>query len=135
MTMPEQTQVSQSQPRNMQAQRARESEQATLPPVDIYEDGDGLTVLADMPGVSRERLNVRVERNTLFIEGDLEVTLPQQLEGLYADVRASHYQRRFALSDELETEKIQATLKDGVLRVTIPKRPESKPRKIEVQAS
>ena len=96
--MAEQTQVSQSQPRDLQAeaQRTRESEPAMLPPVDIYEDGEGLTVVADMPGVSRERLNVRVERNTLFIEGDLEVTLSQHLEGLYADVRASHYQRRFA---------------------------------------
>ena len=133
--MAEQTQVTQSQPRHLQARGARESDLAMLPAVDVYEDADGLTVLADMPGVSRERLNVRVERNTLLIEGDLEVTLPGQLEGIYADVRASHYQRRFALSDELETEKIQATLKDGVLRVTIPKRPESKPRKIEVQAS
>jgi HSP20 family molecular chaperone IbpA len=55
------------------------------------------------------------------------------MEALYADVRATHYQRRFALSDELEAEKIDASLKDGVLTVHVPKRAETKPRRIEVR--
>jgi HSP20 family protein len=103
------------------------------PPVDIFEDAEGVTLLADLPGVSRERLNVRVERDALVIEGDVQIELPEDMEALYADVRATHYQRRFALSDELEADKIEANLKDGVLTVRVPKRAEMKPRRIEVQ--
>jgi HSP20 family molecular chaperone IbpA len=103
------------------------------PPVDIFEDAEGVTLLADLPGVSKERLNVRVERDALVIEGDVQIELPEGMEALYADVRATHYQRRFALSDELEAEKIDASLKDGVLTVHVPKRAETKPRRIEVR--
>jgi HSP20 family molecular chaperone IbpA len=103
------------------------------PPVDIFEDAEGVTLLADLPGVSKERLNVRVERDALVIEGDVQIELPEGMEALYADVRATHYQRRFALSDELEAEKIDAILKDGVLTVHVPKRAETKPRRIEVR--
>ena len=104
-----------------------------LPPVDIFEDGDGLTLLADLPGVSKDRLNVRVDRNQLVLEGHIEIELPEVLDALYADVRSTHYERRFALSEELETDRIEATLKDGVLTVRIPKRAELRPRRIEVK--
>ena len=110
-----------------------ESESGMRPPVDVFEDADGLTLLADLPGVSKERLNVRVERDTLIVEGDVQITLPDQMQAVYADIRSTRYQRRFALSDELETEKIEARLKDGVLTVRIPKRAETKPRRIEVR--
>ena len=103
------------------------------PPVDIFEDAEGVTLLADLPGVSKERLNVRVERDALVIEGDVQIELPEDMDALYADVRATHYQRRFALSDELDAEKIEANLKDGVLTVHLPKRAETKPRRIEVR--
>lgn len=103
------------------------------PPVDIFEDAEGVTLLADLPGVSKERLNVRVERDALVIEGDVQIELPEDMDALYADVRATHYQRRFALSDELDAEKIAANLKDGVLTVHLPKRAEMKPRRIEVR--
>jgi HSP20 family molecular chaperone IbpA len=122
-----------------ETQRGQESgsgalRSATLrPPVDIFEDAEGVTLLADLPGVSKERLNVRVERDALVIEGDVQIELPEGMEALYADVRATHYQRRFALSDELEAEKIEASLKDGVLTVHVPKRAEMKPRRIEVR--
>jgi HSP20 family protein len=110
-----------------------ESESGMRPPVDVFEDADGLTLLADLPGVSKERLNVRVERDTLIVEGDVQITLPDQMQAVHADIRSTHYQRRFALSDELETERIEASLKDGVLTVRIPKRAETKPRRIEVR--
>jgi HSP20 family protein len=118
------------------ATRGAESAEAPLrPPVDIWEDQEGITVCADMPGVSRDGLNLRVQGNNLIVEGRLQLELSQQAEALYADVRSSLYRRSFALSGELETEKIEASLKGGVLTVRIPKRAELRPRKIEVQAA
>lgn len=110
-------------------------EKPIRPPVDIREDGEGITVCADMPGVSKERLELRVDANTLIIEGSAHLDLPENAEALYADVRSSTYRRTFALSGELETDKIEASLKDGVLTVRIPKRRELRPRKIEVRAA
>ena len=116
-------------------QRARASEAAIRAPVDIYEDAENITLMADMPGVSKERLNVRVDGDTLLLEGNVQFELPEQADALYADVRSSTYRRSFVLSRELETDNIQAHLKDGVLTVRIPKRAALRPRKIEVQGS
>lgn len=102
-------------------------------PVDIYEDGEGIVVEADMPGVSKDRLTVRVDGETLVLEGNIRFDLPEDAEALYADVRSTTYRRDFVLGRELDSEQIQAQLKDGVLRVKIPKRAELRPRKIEVQ--
>jgi HSP20 family protein len=135
--MPNQTELTARRPQPAAAPLARasesEPESGMRPPVDVFEDADGLTLLADLPGVSKERLNVRVERDTLIVEGDVQITLPEQMQAVYADIRSTHYQRRFALSDELDAESIEASLKDGVLTVRIPKRPETKPRRIEVR--
>ncbi|MGC8522465.1 MAG: Hsp20/alpha crystallin family protein [Steroidobacteraceae bacterium] len=113
--------------------RGAPAETPVRPPVDIYEDDEGITLCADMPGVSKERLELRVEANTLILEGTARLDLPQNAEALYADVRSSTYRRTFALSGELETDKIDANLKDGVLTVRIPKRSEVRPRRIEVR--
>jgi HSP20 family molecular chaperone IbpA len=88
---------------------------------------------ADMPGVARERLNLRVEGNSLLVEGTIGIAPQEDMTALYADVRSTVYRRRFALSNELETEKIEANLKDGELIVHIPKRAELRARRIEVQ--
>jgi len=116
-------------------QQARTSEAAIRAPVDIYEDGEGINLVADMPGVSKDRLNVRVDGDTLLLEGSVQFDLPEQANALYADVRSSTYRRSFVLSRELDSDKIQANLKDGVLTVRIPKRASLRPRKIEVQAA
>ena len=118
----------------VQAGRMREDERALAPPVDIFEDAHGITVQAEMPGVSKERLNVQADRNNLLIEGDAAVDMPPGMEAVYADVQATRYRRSFVLSGELETDRIEASLKDGVLTVRIPKRAEFRPRKIEVRA-
>lgn len=102
------------------------------PPVDISEDTDGITLLADMPGVSKDRLNIQVDKDILLIEGEAKIDMPENMKPLYADVRATYYRRSFALSSELETDNIEASLKDGVLNLRIHKRPESRSRKIEV---
>ncbi|MBK1632917.1 heat-shock protein [Thiohalocapsa halophila] len=113
---------------------ARRAEEALRPPVDIFEDAEGITLEADMPGVSKDRLHVQVDANTLLIEGEVQIDLPEAAEALYADIRSTRYSRSFTLSNELETDKIDASLNDGVLRVHIPKHPEQRPRRIEVRA-
>jgi len=115
-------------------QREREPDVVLRPPVDIYEDADGITLMADMPGVSRDRLTIEVDKDMLLVEGDARIDMPEGMEALYADVRSTRYRRSFALSGELETGQIDASLKDGVLSVRIPKRAEVRPRKIEVRA-
>ena len=120
---------------NRQPQRGEQAPQSVLrPPVDIFETAEGITLRADMPGVSRERLNLRVEGNSLLVEGTLDVALQEPMEALYADIRSNTYRRSFMLSRELESGKIDANLKDGVLIVRIPKRAALRPRKIEVAA-
>jgi HSP20 family protein len=111
-----------------------EQEFVLRPAVDISEDAHGITVLADMPGVSKDRLNVQVDQNQLLIEGSMAIDLPTGMEALYADVRATRYGASFQLSAELETDRIEANLVEGVLSVRIPKRAEFRPRRIEVQA-
>lgn len=113
--------------------KARDEELALIPAVDIFEDAHGITVQAEMPGVSKDRLNVQADRNSLLIEGDALIDMPQGMEALYADVQATKYRRSFVLSGELATDQIEANLKDGVLTVRIPKRAEVRPRKIEVR--
>lgn len=118
------------------SQRGQAAEAPPItPPVDIWEDQDGITLCADMPGVSKDRLNLRIDGNNLIVEGQVQFELSEKVEALYADVRSSLYRRSFALSRELEAGKIEATLKDGVLTVRIPKRAELRPRRIEVQGS
>lgn len=123
-----------NQPTTQAARGAAQEQQPTLrPPVDIFETADGLTLIADMPGVSKERLKVSVDRDSLVLEGDVQIDMPQQLEPAHADVRATHFRRSFALSHELDPERINAGLRDGVLTLRIPKRAELQPRRIEVQ--
>ncbi len=118
------------------AQSVKESKQQELairPAADIFEDESGITVQADMPGVSKDRLEIKIDSDTLTIEGELEIAMAEGMEALYADVRATRYQRSFSLSSELDAEKTEAGLKDGVLTLRIPKRAQYQPRKIEVR--
>ena len=116
-------------------QHGRGAETSTRAPVDIFEDEHGITLEAEMPGVSKDHLTVRVDNDTLVLEGKVQFDLPEQSEAIYADFRSTAYRRSFALGREFETSNIQAQLKDGVLRVRIPKRAELRPRKIEVQGA
>ena len=114
-------------------QREREPEVVLRPPVDIHEDSNGITLMVDMPGVSRDRLTIEVDKDMLTVEGDARIDMSEGMEALYADVRSTRYRRSFTLSGELETGQIDASLKDGVLSVRIPKRAEVRPRRIEVR--
>ncbi len=119
---------------NREMQARTEPDVFLRPAVDIYEDDKGITLLADLPGVSRDRLDVQVDGNTLAIEGEAAIDTPANMEALYADVGATRFRRSFTLSNELEMDRISAELKDGVLTLHLPKRAELQPRKIEISA-
>jgi len=116
--------------------KAEKSDRDTvlLPPVDIFEDAEGITLAADMPGVSKDQLTVHVDRDSLLIEGEAKLEMPEGIKALHADVRSTRYRREFTLSSELDADGIDANLKDGVLTLRIPKRAELRPRKIEVRS-
>jgi HSP20 family molecular chaperone IbpA len=119
-----------------QGDARREPQQpSVVPPVDVYEDDGSITLLADLPGASRDRLHVRVDGETLSIEAEAVTPTPEGMELVYAEAQVPSYRRQFTLSRELDASRIEASLKDGVLRLRIPKSEEAKPRRIEVKAA
>ncbi len=103
------------------------------PAVDVFEDAHGITLFADLPGVPREKLDVRVQDGHLQIEAQALVPTPAGLRLQHAEMQHAHFARAFALSPDFDVARIDAQLKDGVLKLTIPRRDEAKPRRIEVQ--
>ena len=103
-----------------------------VPPVDVFEDEASITLLADLPGVTRERLTIRVDGDNLVLEAEGSPSGPENLELVYGEVQYLRYRRQFTLSRELDASRIEAQLRDGVLRLTIPKAEEAKPRRIQV---
>jgi HSP20 family molecular chaperone IbpA len=113
-------------------QRAGGTESVLRPPVDIHETDDEIVLRADMPGVTRERLDIRVDGNNLLIEGSIGIAPQDAMTAVYADIRSNTYRRQFVLSNELDSASIGASLQNGVLTVRLPKRTEHKPRRIPV---
>jgi HSP20 family molecular chaperone IbpA len=112
---------------------AQRDEPALLPPVDVIEDSSGITLYADMPGVPKDHLQLRVEGDQLTLEGEMALAVPAGTEPSHAEVQLSRYRRTFTLSKELDADKVSAELSQGVLRVRIPKAEHAKPRRINVQ--
>jgi HSP20 family protein len=109
----------------------REENRFLVPPVDIYETDDGLTVIADLPGVQKDQIDIRVENGRLTIEG----RQPSQSvvrDALASEFRLMNFYRQFVLSDEVDQDRISADLKHGVLTISLPKAEAAKPRRIEV---
>jgi HSP20 family molecular chaperone IbpA len=105
-----------------------------VPRVDIIEDQTGITLWADLPGVSRDSLEIKVEGDTLTIEGNVSLPVSEGMEPIYAEIRAPRYARSFTLSRDLDTAAIQAKLNQGVLELRIPKHQQAQPKRITVQA-
>jgi HSP20 family molecular chaperone IbpA len=106
----------------------------TVPPVDVFENENAITLLADLPGVPRDRLHVRVDGENLLLEAEATTTSgPDNMQLVYGEAQVPLYRRQFTLSRELDTSRIEAQLRDGVLRLTIPKAEDAKPRRIQVQ--
>lgn len=115
-----------------QPQQRRQEQPTMIPRVDVIEDEKGITVLADLPGVSRDTLEIHIEGDSLTIEGQVTAATPEAMEAAYAEVRVPRFRRSFTLSRELDGGRIEAQLKDGVLRLRIPKQEHAQPRRISV---
>jgi HSP20 family molecular chaperone IbpA len=114
---------------------APRSEAALLPPVDVIEDSTGITLRADLPGVPKDKLKLQVESGTLTIEGDVSIPMRESMEATYVEVDVPRFRRAFTLSKELDTAKVSADLKHGVLTLRIPKAEHAQPRRIDVKVS
>lgn len=109
----------------------RSQERYITPPVDIYETADGLVVKADLPGVAKDGLDLRVENNLLTIRGKAAHAAPG--DPVYREYGLVNFFRQFELNERVDQNKISAELKHGVLTLNLPKAEEAKPRKIEVK--
>lgn len=115
------------------AERTRDR-RAFVPPVDIMERKEDILLIADMPGVDEKSLDITLEKNLLTINGYVEPDIPDKHKLVYAEYSIGDYQRTFTLSDEIDRDKIQATVKNGVLRLLLPKAEAAKAKKIPVKA-
>jgi HSP20 family molecular chaperone IbpA len=111
----------------------KHNEAALLPPTDVIEDEGGITLYADLPGVPKDKLHLQVEADTLIIEGEVSLDLPEGMESSHAEVSLPGYRRVFTLSRELDAGKVNAEFKQGVLKLRIPKVEHAQPRRIEIQ--
>lgn len=130
------TETQEIQPREKQEVKST-SEQTTTgpvfsPAVDIFEDENALTLVADMPGVPKENLQIDLHEDVLTISGVPVVSMPQEENLLLQEFEIGKYIRRFTLADTIDQGKIEAKLTNGVLRLTLPKAGPAKPRKIQV---
>ena len=116
------------------AERTR-ARKAYVPRADIFETNDGIVVVADMPGVDENSVDITLEKNVLSINGFVEWAQPENYSLAYAEYEVGDYFRRFTLSDEVDQDNIQATVKNGVLRLHLPKAGPALARKISVKAA
>jgi len=104
------------------------------PLIDIHEGPDGLVLEADLPGVTESSVNILLEDNVLALHAQVPQPVPEGARLLHEEYRVGDYQRSFILSDEVERSRITAELKNGVLRLTLPKAERAKTRRIEIKS-
>lgn len=114
-------------------QETREEARTVQPPVDIFENEDGLTVVADVPGAAKEGVDVRVDKDILTISAKAAAAQTGAL--LYKEFELRDYYRQFQLGEKVDQEKIKAELKNGVLIIRLPRKEETKPKRISVSTS
>ena len=103
------------------------------PSVDIYETNNEIVVLADMPGVKAKDLNIDLKENTLTLDGDVGDQGKEEQEYLIREYQTGRYFRQFSISEQIDQTKINAELKEGVLKLILPKIEKPAPRKITVK--
>ena len=105
------------------------------PLTDIHETKLGVTLTMDLPGVSKESLDIDIDKNVLTIKGAVNLHTPHDLSPSYMELHSGVFERRFTLGDELDSAKIEATLKHGELTLYIPHLEQHKPRKIDIKVA
>lgn len=113
---------------------AARNDTTLMPPVDVIEDATGIVLYADLPGVPKDKLNLHVDADTLTIEGEVSLDIPEGMEATHIEVNLPRYRRVFSLSKELDANKVKAEFNQGVLKLHIPKVEHAQPRKIEIKA-
>lgn len=108
---------------------------AYVPRADIYETNDSLVIVADMPGVDEHNVDITLEKNVLNLKGTVDFQTPENYSLAYAEYEVGDYERSFTLSDEIDRDKIEATISDGVLRVFLAKAGPAKTKKISVKSA
>ena len=133
--MAEKTVATRSQQSSITPSReeTRSQEQYVTPPVDIYETQEGLIVKADLPGVAKERMDIRVENNLLTIRANAAHIAPG--DPIYREYGLANFFRQFELNEKVDQSKITAEFNNGVLTLNLPKAQEAKPRKIDVKVA
>ena len=106
-----------------------------VPPVDICENGEVVTLFADLPGVGKDGLNLHIDKETLEISGKRNLHDVKQTEQHYTEMPESDFYRAFTIGEEIDREKISAQLNNGVLKVILPKAERAKPKKIDIKYS
>jgi HSP20 family molecular chaperone IbpA len=120
---------------NPETQEEKSIPMMMRPAADIQENANGANIYIDLPGVSKDSLDIDVDQNVLTIKGAINLNTPENLDPSYMDVHAGIFERRFTLGEELDINNIEANLKQGELRLFIPRSEQHKPRKIEVKVA
>jgi len=105
-----------------------------VPRVDIFSDEQGVTILADMPGVDDSNVDILLEKDVLTISGFVKANEPEGYELSYGEYGVGDYRRSFTLVEEIDRDNIEASISNGVLQVYLPKAPEAQTKKIAVKA-
>lgn len=103
-----------------------------VPGTDIFESGDALTMAMEMPGVTRDNIDIKLEKRQLSVQGQIDFDNYADFKPVYTEYNVGHFSRNFTLSSEIDTENIKASVADGVLTLVLPKAKESQLRKIQV---
>ena len=106
---------------------------AIVPPVDIYEEEEQVTLFADLPGVTRDDLNLQIDKDTLQIYGKTAKGAAADPATYYTEFPTRDFYRAFTIGEEIDREKISASMSNGVLKLVLPKAARAKPRKIEIK--
>jgi HSP20 family protein len=118
-----------------QAAETRPASQAFVPQVDIVESDDRITLVADLPGVDEQSLEVSVEKNVLSLKGTVKPSVPEGYQLAYAEYHVGNFERSFTISNDIDRAGIEAVVKDGVLHLTLPKAHHAMVQKIAVKTA
>jgi HSP20 family molecular chaperone IbpA len=114
------------------AQESTTPTRAFMPTADIFENEEALTVVLEMPGVSKDMVDVNVEDGLLTVEGRIDFGKYDGLQPVYSEYNVGPYRRSFRISSQLDQSKITAEMRDGVITLTLPKAEKAKPRRIAI---